>query len=424
MKENIKLVWRKIDELIPYEHNAKLHPQEQIDRLVGSFDEFGRIVPAGIDKDGNLIYGHGRILAARQRGDVDFPCIEIDGLNEVQRRAFVHADNLLAQSDTDEAVLKAEMEALAAAGFDVTIAGFDADGIRIGEEDAETPEAHDDDYDAEPPEEPRTKRGQLWQLGEHRLLCGDATSAEDMADLMDERAQICFTSPPYNMMGGNSGRGGSYKSTPNVAMRAGHCYVGNDDDLTDGDYAELLCSSLSAALDHCDDVLYNLSILSGSKYGICEMLSRFRASLCDVIVWNKSQSMPSGLPSHHGMLSHRCELIFAFSQSGHRMFTHPQFSNGTAINRIDTESGCGNKYAALHAATFPVALPAEVCKLFCDPGAVVLDPFGGSGSTLIACEQLGRRCRMMEIDPHYCDVIIDRWETFTGKKAVLLHGEG
>ena len=133
MKENIKLVWRKIDELIPYEHNAKLHPQEQIDRLVGSFDEFGRIVPAGIDKDGNLIYGHGRILAARQRGDVDFPCIEIDGLSEVQRRAFVHADNLLAQSDTDEAVLKAEMEALAAAGFDVRIAGFDAEGIRIGD---------------------------------------------------------------------------------------------------------------------------------------------------------------------------------------------------------------------------------------------------------------------------------------------------
>ena len=136
MKENIKLVWRKIDELIPYEHNAKLHPQEQIDRLVGSFDEFGRIVPAGIDRDGNLIYGHGRILAARQRGDTDFPCIEIDGLSDVQRRAFVHADNLLAESPTDADVLRREMQALAAAGFDVSITGFDAEGIRIGEEDA------------------------------------------------------------------------------------------------------------------------------------------------------------------------------------------------------------------------------------------------------------------------------------------------
>lgn len=135
MRENIRLVWRKIDELIPYEHNAKLHPQEQLDKLVGSFDEFGRIVPAGIDRDGNLIYGHGRILAARQRGDTEFPCIEIDGLSETQRRAFVHADNLLAQSGTDEEILRAEMQALRAAGFDVSITGFDPAGLAIGEDE-------------------------------------------------------------------------------------------------------------------------------------------------------------------------------------------------------------------------------------------------------------------------------------------------
>ena len=139
MREKIKLVWRKIDELIPYEHNAKLHPQEQLDKLVGSFDEFGRIVPAGIDRDGNLIYGHGRILAARQRGDTEFPCIEIDGLSETQRRAFVHADNLLGQSGTDEEILRAEMQALRAAGFDVSITGFDPAGLAIGEEDETAP---------------------------------------------------------------------------------------------------------------------------------------------------------------------------------------------------------------------------------------------------------------------------------------------
>lgn len=177
--EKIRLVWRKIDELIPYEHNAKLHPQEQLDRLVGSFNEFGRIVPAGIDREGNLIYGHGRILAARQRGDTEFPCIEIEGLSETQRRAFVHADNLLAQSGTDETILRAEMQALAAAGFDVAIAGFDPAGLRLGTE-AELAAVTEDDYEGEPPEEPRTKRGQIWQLGEHRLMCGDATSATDV----------------------------------------------------------------------------------------------------------------------------------------------------------------------------------------------------------------------------------------------------
>ena len=136
-RESIQLVWRKIDELIPYEGNAKLHPQEQVDRLVDSFNEFGRIVPAGVDAQGNLIYGHGRILAARQRGDTEFPCIEIDGLSELQRRAFVHADNLLAQSPTDESVLRGEMRALAAAGFDVTITGFDPAGLQLGSDSSE-----------------------------------------------------------------------------------------------------------------------------------------------------------------------------------------------------------------------------------------------------------------------------------------------
>ena len=197
--EQIRLVWKKIDELIPYEHNAKLHPQEQLDKLVGSFDEFGRIVPAGIDADGNLIYGHGRILAARQRGDTEFPCIEIEGLTETQRRAFVHADNLLSQSGTDEAILRSEMQALQAAGFDVTITGFDPAGLVLGEdEDDETPEIREDDFDEDPPEEPRTKRGQIWQLGEHRLMCGDATSAEDV--------HVCVG-------GGAACRHGLYRST-------------------------------------------------------------------------------------------------------------------------------------------------------------------------------------------------------------------
>ena len=176
----IRLVWKKIDELIPYEHNAKLHPQEQLDKLVNSFDEFGRIVPAGIDGEGRLIYGHGRILAARQRGDTDFPCIEIDGLDDNQRRAFVHADNLLSQRGTDEAVLRAEMIELSAAGFDISLTGYDPKGLVLGDDDDETTEIREDDFDEEPPEEPRTKRGQIWQLGEHRLMCGDATSAADV----------------------------------------------------------------------------------------------------------------------------------------------------------------------------------------------------------------------------------------------------
>lgn len=179
----IRLVWKKIDELIPYERNAKLHPQAQLDKLVGSFNEFGRIVPAGIDAEGHLVYGHGRILAARQRGDTEFPCIEIDGLSDVQRTAFIHADNLLAQSDSDEALLRSEMQALRDAGFDITITGYDPAGLSLG--DSEEPAiAEEDDYEPALPEEPKTKRGEIWQLGRHRLMCGDAMSAQDVQLLL------------------------------------------------------------------------------------------------------------------------------------------------------------------------------------------------------------------------------------------------
>ena len=136
-EHKIRLEYRKIDELIPYEHNAKLHPPEQIRKLVRSFDEFGRIVPAGIDADGHLIFGHGRILAARERGDTDFPCVIIDHLSEDQRRAFVHADNLLAESETDEEILRGEMIALQAAGFDISLTGFDPAGLQLGGEGAD-----------------------------------------------------------------------------------------------------------------------------------------------------------------------------------------------------------------------------------------------------------------------------------------------
>lgn len=175
-ESGIRLVWRKIDELIPYEENAKLHPQEQVDKLVDSFNEFGRIVPAGIDAQGHLIYGHGRILAARQRGDTEFPCIEIEGLSELQRQAFVHADNLLARSPTDEAVLRGEMEKLAAAGFDIRLTGYEKAAFVLDS----AREIVEDDAELVVPDAPRTVRGQLWQLGEHRLLCGDATSASDV----------------------------------------------------------------------------------------------------------------------------------------------------------------------------------------------------------------------------------------------------
>ena len=175
---------RKISELHPYEHNAKLHPPEQIEKLRRSFREFGMIVPVGIDGQDRVIYGHGRLLAAQAEGWAEVPTVTITDLTEDQRRAFIHADNLLGESGYDKDVLRSEAQALRAAGFDVTLVGFEAAGIKLETTEAQLDEVTEDDA-GEVPKEPRTKRGELWQLGDHVLMCGDSASKEDLSKLLD-----------------------------------------------------------------------------------------------------------------------------------------------------------------------------------------------------------------------------------------------
>ena len=206
---------------------------------------------------------------------------------------------------------------------------------------------------------------------------------------------------------------------PNRAMHNGQAYNSYDDNKSDADYTKLLEGALKNCLDHADDVMFNIGILKASKIGIISMMSDFRDKFCDIIVWNKSKSMPLGLPSHAGCVSHRCELIFCFNQDGSRAFSHPQWSHGAQINRIDTENASNNEFAKVHAATFPVALPAKVIESYTEKS--VLDVFGGTGTTMIAAEQLGRKCFMMELDPKYCSIIIARWEKLTGQKAIKLN---
>lgn len=398
--EKIRLVWRKIDELIPYEHNAKLHPQEQLDRLVGSFNEFGRIVPAGIDRDGNLIYGHGRILAARQRGDTEFPCILIEGLSETQRRAFVHADNLLAQSGTDEELLRAEMQALAAAGFDVAITGFDPAGLRLGTE-AELATVTEDDYEGEPPEDPRTKRGQIWQLGEHRLMCGDATSAADVQACVGggQLADLALTDPPYGIkiVSGNQISGAKPATFKGKIGGSVACPV--------NEYAPVIGDESTEAARKCYEILRTASrdqILFGGNY-----FADFLPPSPCWLVWDKRTGDNNFAD---------VELAWASFKTHARLYSWLW----AGMARQGDKKSEGRK--RVHPTQKPVGLIGAILRDYSEAGDVVLDPFGGSGSTMIACEQLGRRCRMLEIDPHYCDVIIDRWEQFTGKKAVLLDG--
>lgn len=395
--------------LVPYAGNAKQHPSEQVDQIAASIREFGNCDPIAVwtnaDGEPEIVEGHGRLLALQRLGIETAPVIRLDHLTDEQRRAYTHVHN---QTTLNSGF---DIDALAADIADLPAFDWESFGFEVAAEPVDIPPEADDVPEEAPT---RVKAGQVWKLGEHRLMCGDSTDPGDVAVLMGgQRADVCFTSPPYNL---NGGMNGGWETAPNKAMHAGKAYGMFEDHLTDDEYAGLLIGATGNALEHCDDVMLNIGILSQSKHGIIAMLARYADQFGDIIVWNKAQSLPHGMQSQRGMVSHRCELVFCFNSDGKRSFSHPQWQVGSMINRIDTVNASGNEYAAIHAATFPVEFASEVVSKFTDDS--VLDLFGGTGTTIIAAEMLGRKCYMMELDPHYCDVIIQRWEDFTGGKAV------
>ena len=264
------------------------------------------------------------------------------------------------------------------------------------------------------------ERGDVYQLGKHRLMCGDSTNINDVEKLTRrEHIDICFTSPPYNTNKGMetnplSKLNHSYYKETGQNKQVG-LYNEYNDNLSDEDYSKLLIDSAKLGLEFADDVMYNIGILSGSKEGIIEMLYELKDNFCDILIWDKKFAMPMGLESQKRLVSHPCELIFCFNQTGSRNFTHSQWEKGTMTNKITTENASKNKLSEQHKATFPLSFASEIVKNFSYES--VLDLFGGTGTTLISCEQLERKCYMMEIDPYYCQIIINRWENFTGNKS-------
>lgn len=371
-----------------------------------------------------IIGGNMRYRAMQELGYTEVPCVIIPAETPVERLgAYTILDNngfgkwdwdLLANEWSDW-----KMEDL---GLDWEFAGF---GEMESNAEKESKQVVEDDFDEEKEKIPtRVSKGEVWLLGEHRLMCGSSTEGEDMAKLMNgERADIAFASPPYNMMAGGIDKAlqsGKVKLT--YDLREG-TYNEYEDNLNDEDYGELLKKALGNAIQYADDVMYNIGILASSKLGIIDMLTAYKNKFCDIIVWKKNNSIPLGLPSNKGMVSHICELIFCFNQKGNRSFSHPQWEKclwkGESVkNIIESKNNSNNEYAKIHHATFPLEFASQVCEMY--SGQSVLDQFGGTGTTLIACEQLNRKCYMMELDPHYCDVIIARWEKLTGKQAVKL----
>lgn len=402
----LRIEYLPIEQITPYENNARKHQDADVDAIVASIDEFGFDDPIGVWGGHNVIVeGHGRLLAAKKLGMETVPVIHLDHLTDEQRRAYALAHNRTAElSEWDEVAKELELSGISE--IDMSLFGFDLSAL---DEEGETVE---DDYDIDSPVEARAKLGDVWQLGNHLLMCGDSTDINVVSNLMNgEMADITITSPPYgmsdnahlrkNLRKGYSGRDGStfYKECRDLKSEW--------PDLMDG-FMDAAC-----AVSHAQFI--NIMMVGDNKKALVDFVYKRRDNLVDVIVWNKHTCPPQ---IHENVLNNGYEFVFIFdNDNGTRKIRYGDFK-GTQSNYIETERQ-QNKYADIHKAVFGTKFVEKLLQIN-GKAKTVFDPFGGTGTTLIVCEQMGCKCYMMELDPHYVDVIIARWEELTGQKAQLI----
>ena len=411
-----KLEMRCVDALIPYCRNARIHSPEQILQLRASIREFGFLMPLLIDQDNNIIAGHGRLMAAKAEGMVEVPCVLAEHLTETQRRAYVLADNRLAeQASWDEDLISLELQELQEAGFDLALTGFDEEDIIL----EESTDAVEDDFAPEIPVEPWSRPGQIYQLGRHRLMCGDSTRAADVQALLEgKQVQLLLTDPPYNV---------DYTSTANVKL--------DNDALDDDAYAALLRNALTngaAALE--PGASFYLWHADGDPGRIVrDMCHDVGLPVRQCLIWVKNSATLSRQdyqwqhePCLHGQTAAEA-LECGDTWDDHEACLYGWKDGKAHLWCSDRKQTTVLEFdrpvkSADHPTMKPIRLFGYQITNSTRPGAAVLDLFAGSGPTVIACEQLGRTAYLMESDPRFVDVIVERWEQFTGQKAVLLHG--
>ena len=373
-----------LSSVIPYARNSRTHSDAQVAQIAASIKEFGFTNPVLIDEQGGIIAGHGRVLAAQKLGLSEVPAIELAHLTAIQKKAYVIADNKLAlNAGWDDELLRLEFAELEGAGFDLELTGFsleEIDGLQI---DEVTDGLTDENAVPEAPEEPVSKLGDVWLLGNHRLMCGDSTSIDAVEKLMDgQKADMVFTDPPYGVDYdgiNNDDRAG----LEGLLRGAFGCYTA---------IAKSGASSYVFHSDRCADIFH--------------IVFREFFHFSSMIIWAKN----SLTLSRTDYQSQHEPCLYGWVKGGSHKFYGDR--KQVSIWRFDKEKVEG------HTTPKPVALIERALENSSKGGDIVADLFGGSGSTLIACEKAGRHAHLMELDPKYVDVIIKRWQDFTGKQAV------
>jgi DNA modification methylase len=367
-----KIEWRSVETLIPYAKNARTHSDEQVAQIAGSIKEFGFNNPVLVDKDNSIIAGHGRLMAARKLGMDKVPVVQLGHMTEAQRKAYVLADNRIAlNSGWDAGMLTLELQDLKD-DIDLSLLGFDPDELdALLNPIEETEGLTDEDAVPDVPDEPKTKLGDIYILGNHRLMCGDSTNLSDVDKLMiGVYPDLIHTDPPYGM--------NAVSKSSVLKANYGTDIMGDDNPDVAKDAFNLIYGLYPEAKQIWWGANYYCSVLPDSECWL---------------VWDKNNGQSDQTD---------CELAWANFRSVVRQFTQ-----------------ASEKKNRVHPTQKPVSLMEWIIKRFNLSSKTIADYFGGSGSTLIAAEKNGLQAFIMEFDPKFCDVIVQRWEEFTGKKAVL-----
>jgi DNA modification methylase len=410
-----------IDKLVPYARNSRTHSDAQVAQIAASIKEFGFTNPVLIDGDGGIIAGHGRVMAAKSMKLESVPCIRLGHLSEAQKKAYVIADNKLAlNAGWNDQMLGLELADLQGLGFDLELTGFSKDELASIMAPEPTDGLTDEDEIPSIPEQPKSQRGDVWLLGEHRLMCGDSTQADDLAKLMDgDKADLVWTDPPYNVA---------------IDGKAGKIM---NDDMSDAEFRKFLDAVYARYFENMREgaVIY-VAHADSERVAFTDCFVKAGLKMSQILVWAKQ----SGTLSRQDFNWKHEPILYGWKEGAGHYFCK-DFTLTTVIDDdLDIDKLKKDEMVAmlkqikeqmpttvirhdrptksdLHPTMKPVGLVQRMVEWSSMDGWIVLDLFGGSGSTLIACQKANRRARLMELDPKFVDVIVKRWQDFTGKIA-------